>query len=139
MKDTQDLIPPKCDAGFELDHEVILEANNVKVEFDAEHGFWSLIWKHGTMGISQCPEKVARETAGLFIYLWLKRIPASIADKIMDAWVVMRTYDEQITHVNITLRCPSCEHNWNGHYFHYKDVVCPECERQFNPFDSQTG
>lgn len=96
MKDIRGEIPPDCDQGFELDHEMVLAANDVQVVFDEDEGYWSLVWKHGVMGIGQCPKSVAREAAGLFIYLWLKYTPAPVADKIMAAWVCSRCNEERI-------------------------------------------
>lgn len=93
-QDERGLIPKGCDAGFELDYEAVLAANDVEViERNIGHKFWSLSWEHGSVDIWYCSEEIAREAAGLFVYTWIKGVTAPIADRLATAWVTTRNLE----------------------------------------------
>lgn len=67
------------------DYEAVLRVNGVSVVQD---GDWSLAWKHGCIYIGQTTEKIAREAAAVFVSLWLRRVSASFAEKLMTGYVM---------------------------------------------------
>ena len=83
------------------DYEAVLRDHEVTVEWcdkltsDGEtfeqappdlYG-WGFYWKHDSIHIGHCVEKVARKAAALFVSLWLRGVSASFCDKIMSSMV----------------------------------------------------
>jgi hypothetical protein len=93
------------------DSEEILKENDVEVNWsdkmiDGEGtvstcpwgGSWALIWKHGVIdlgGIGEEYEEIARVGAALFVTLWLKGVPAHMADMLAGNYVYLEWRHEQ--------------------------------------------
>lgn len=82
MTDVDDWKDGKCDSW---NYEAVLDANDATVEKTDEY-WWSLDWRHGTMGINMDNEVHARKMASLFIELWLRGFSASFADHIVSGF-----------------------------------------------------
>ena len=57
---------------------------------DDKHALWSFYWKFGVIGLDEFKkeqEEEAKMAAALFIFMYLKGLPASIADKASTAYV----------------------------------------------------
>ena len=89
---------------FDFDPEKVLRENDVKVEWsdqvvDSEGkprtdpcpGYY-LIWKQGVIYIGNCSELKARESAAIFIHLWLNGISAQMADHLIQAYAHIERY-----------------------------------------------
>lgn len=50
---------------------------------------WALAWENGVMAMPwrKDQEEMARATAAMFVYLWLKGVPCEQADELALCWV----------------------------------------------------
>jgi len=78
---------PKADNWPEWDYEAVLRANEATVEKDGDY-WWTLGWRHGSMGINADDEVIARKSAAMFIELWLRGLTASFADNVAHGYAM---------------------------------------------------
>jgi len=81
----RNLMPPVDDWENETWYEAVLEKHDATVE-KTDDWWWSLCWRHGTMGLNTDNEIRARKMAALFIELWLRGFAASFADHIVSGF-----------------------------------------------------
>jgi len=93
------------------DSEKVLKENDVKVVWsdqlingldevsdDPWGGSWSLSWKHGFIGLGYFGkeyEKIARVGAAIFVTLWLKDVPAHMADQLAGDYIYLEWLRKQ--------------------------------------------
>jgi len=93
------------------DSEEVLKENNVEViwsdklidgegnvSIDPWGGSWSLSWKHGVIGLGWFGkeyEELARVGAALFVTLWLKDVPAHMADRFANDYIYLEWLADQ--------------------------------------------
>ncbi len=82
MPNVDDWKDGKCDVW---DYEAVLKEHDATVEQSDEY-WWSLCWRHGTMGFNTDNEVHARKMAALFIELWMRGFAASFADHIVSGF-----------------------------------------------------
>jgi len=81
---------------FDFDVEKVLRDNNAKVEWGDQivdtggntrtspHPGYCLIWEQGFIHIGACSKSKARESAAIFVHLWLNGITAQMAGNNMN-------------------------------------------------------
>ncbi len=72
---------PKIDNWPEWDYEAVLRENEVEVVWHRDY-WYSMGWRHGSMGINADDETIARKSAAIFVSLWLRGFSCSFADNI---------------------------------------------------------
>jgi hypothetical protein len=78
---------------FDFNPEQILRENNVLVEWDDNlTPGWSLSWKHGVIYIGPCCAHMARKAAAMFVYLYLKDVPAQMAANLIVCYAFIDMY-----------------------------------------------
>jgi len=55
---------------------------------------WGFSWKHSCIHIGQTTEIIACKVAAMFVLLWLRNVSASLADKLMDGFIVYLEHQE---------------------------------------------
>jgi len=96
---------------WDWDSEEVLKENDVTVEWGDEvvdgygniskdpwGGSWSLCWKQGFIHLGTFGkgyEEIARVGAAIFVTLWLKGVPAHMADRFAGDYVYLEWLREQ--------------------------------------------
>jgi len=96
---------------WDWDSEEVLAENDVTVDWsdklvngegevhdDPWGGSWALSWKHGVIGlgwIGREYEEIVREGAAIFVTLWLKGVPAHMADRFAGDYIYLEWLREQ--------------------------------------------
>jgi len=93
------LLTPVDDWENEMWYEAVLKEHEATVEKTDKY-WWSLGWRHGTMGFNTDNEIRARKMAALFIELWMRGFSASFADHIVSGFDLWLDIQENVEPVN---------------------------------------
>jgi hypothetical protein len=94
IRDTFRHLCPPLDNWPEWDYEAVLRDNEATVGQAGEY-WWTLGWRHGSMGINADDEIIARKSAAMFIELWLRGVTASFADNIAHGYAMWLELQDQ--------------------------------------------
>ncbi len=95
---------------FDFNPEEILTQNNVEVTWcdsivdghemvktNSPIKGWGLSWEHGAIYIGPCLGRKAIEAAAIFIFLWLRGVPAQMASQLIIAYAFIDSYHDAIS------------------------------------------
>ncbi len=90
IKILDDWVDGKPDAW---DYEAVLKERDVIVEYSILG--WCFSWEHGSIGIGNTTEVIARKAAALFVSLWLRNVSASFCSKLMSGYIIILEREEE--------------------------------------------
>lgn len=87
-------IMPKLDNWPEWDYEAVLRKNDVEVVRAGDY-WYTLGWRHGSESINADDEVIARQSAAIFVSLWLRGFSASFADNMAHGYAMWLELQDQ--------------------------------------------
>ena len=76
------------------DYEAVLRENEVTVE-KAEDYWYTLGWRHGSMGINADNDIIARKSVAVFVELWMRGFSCSFADHLAHGFAMWLELQDQ--------------------------------------------
>lgn len=123
---------PKIDNWPEWDYEAVLRENKVKVVRVGDN-WYNLSWYHGYESINTNDEVIARQSAAIFVSLWLRGFSASFADNLAHGYAMWLELQNGRYSVEVTKDLANAIIDMDNHG--YSEGLGPETEKGFDAWD----